>query len=334
MTELTPTISIIVPIYNVEKYLVRCLDSIFNQQVDRAYEVIAVNDGSTDNSLNILKTYQKKQPRLIIIDHGYNKKLSVARTTGMNIASGEYLMHVDSDDWLMPKALDTLNRQIDRTNADVIVFNYIREDAEGKKTVVRKIKKEFISTDKQKVQSHFYGAVWNKIVKRSITNNLLYGQKGINNGEDLLYANEILIRAENISLITDILYTYYVNSSSLTQTATTKIRILTLSNITHELNNLLIHYKQRIMSHKLYTLRLEYSIDFICKNMMDIRKRNIDITPLISELQSFQNIHRTNINLSKLSNNIPYFIMQFIFGRIKIQNVLHAIRSVSSIKNF
>lgn len=324
----TPFISIIVPVYNVEKYLDRCLDSIFSQRVTGDFEVIAVDDGSTDNSLNVLKKYQEKESRLIIIEHGCNKKLSIARSTGMKIATGDYIMHVDSDDWLMPKALECLKLKIKQTAADVIVFNYLREDLEGKKTFVRKIKKEQILIDKELVQSHFYGACWSKIVKRSITDELVYGQKGINNGEDLLYASEILIRADKIALITEFIYIYFVNNNSLTQTTTIAINILTLTNITHALSILLVHYKQTRISQNLYNLRLQYSIDFISKNIFSIRSGKFDLNPLIMELEEFPNIKKTKINLSKLSNNTFYFISQFFFGRIKLKNILHFFRNL------
>ena len=91
-------VSIIVPVYNVEKYLKRCLDSITNQTL-KELEIICINDGSTDNSLKILKQYAHKDKRISIINK-QNEGLSVARNTGMEAASGEYIGFVDSDDWI------------------------------------------------------------------------------------------------------------------------------------------------------------------------------------------------------------------------------------------
>ena len=103
-----PNISIIVPVYNVEKYLVRCLDSIFTQNFSGTFEVIAVEDASTDNSLKVLKSYQAKEHGLKVIEHRINKNLSLARATGVSACSGDYIMHVDSDDWLLSNALENL----------------------------------------------------------------------------------------------------------------------------------------------------------------------------------------------------------------------------------
>lgn len=93
-----PKVSIIVPVYNVEEYLVKCLDSLVNQTL-KEIEIICINDGSTDNSLEILNTYAQKDSRITIIDKK-NEGVSAARNTGLNISKGEYIMFVDSDDYL------------------------------------------------------------------------------------------------------------------------------------------------------------------------------------------------------------------------------------------
>lgn len=211
-------ISIIVPVYNVEKYLIRCLKSIFNQQFSGNFEVIAVDDCSNDNSLELLYNYQKSESRLKIIKHSKNYKQSIARATGMKAAKGAYIMHVDSDDWLVQNTLEKLFYKLRETNADVIVFNYSREDSKGNNSLVKKIKKEQITFNKIEVQEHFFGASVNKIVKRELTLNMISGEIGVNTTEDLLYATEILLRAEKICLVPDSYYIYFENTNSITNT--------------------------------------------------------------------------------------------------------------------
>lgn len=213
-----PEISIIIPVYNVEKYVERCLDSIFNQKMIGRCEVIVVDDCSTDNSLEILKEYKQQQPALSIIAHEKNKKLSCARNSGMIVAKGKYIMHVDSDDWLLPDALETLYNKSIQVNADVIVFNYVRSNDAGESTTVKSIEKEYLTTSKADVQQFFLGAPWNKIVKRKFTKDLISGEVGINNTEDLIYASEIMLKVESIVLIPDVLYAYFVNHQSITRT--------------------------------------------------------------------------------------------------------------------
>lgn len=213
-----PAISIIVPVYNVEKFLERCLDSIFKQQFSGVFEVIAVEDCSTDNSLYVLKEYQKREERLLIIEHKDNSKLSCARATGILAAKGNYIMHVDSDDWLLPNALEQLYQIISTKNVDIVVFNYLRENDLGKQTFINAIQKNKIINNKKEVLEFFQGACWNKIVKRELLDNIIYGNIGINSEEDLIYSIEILLKSKSIYLFDKLHYVYFDNSSSITTT--------------------------------------------------------------------------------------------------------------------
>ena len=94
-----PKISVIIPVYNVEKYLRECLDSLLNQTF-KDIEIICVNDGSTDGSLNILNEYASKDSRFIIINQN-NQGLSAARNNGLNVAKGDYVAFLDSDDYIL-----------------------------------------------------------------------------------------------------------------------------------------------------------------------------------------------------------------------------------------
>jgi glycosyltransferase involved in cell wall biosynthesis len=235
-------ISIVIPVYNVEQYLVRCLNSIFNQQFSGLLEVIAVDDASTDNSLQVLQDYQRNEPRLKVIRHESNKKLSMARSTGMKAISGDYVMHVDSDDWLLNNSLENLYRKCLETDADVVVYNHIKEDSIGKKVFVNGIKKELITTDKQEVHQHFLGAPWNKIVKSHLVRNMISGQVGVNNGEDLIYTTEILLRAKKICLLPENYYVYFVNTQSLTWVVSTEQFLKNLIVVLKQLQILILEY--------------------------------------------------------------------------------------------
>ena len=210
-------ISIIVPVYNVEKYLVRCLDSLVNQHFSGTFEVIAVDDASTDRSLQILYEYQKNEDRLRVISHETNKKLSITRKTGINAANGDYIMHVDADDWLLPGALRTLFSKCKQLDADVVVFNIMREDEKGNKIYVDKTGKELLTDDKLKVQEYFFGGVVNKITRRTLIQNGISGTVGVNSSEDLLYCFELLIKARTFYMLPTTFYVYYINPESLTR---------------------------------------------------------------------------------------------------------------------
>ena len=119
-------INIIVPVYNTATYLPQCLDSLVNQTY-RDIEIICVNDGSTDNSPDILKAYAERDSRILVI-HQENLGLSDARNKGLESARGEWVMFVDSDDWIGTDCCKTLLSHTDK-QTDVCLFSYIREFA-------------------------------------------------------------------------------------------------------------------------------------------------------------------------------------------------------------
>ena len=211
-------LSVIVPVYNVEKYLVRCLDSIFNQQFSGTFEVIAIDDASTDGSKKLLQDYQKKEDRLKVIVHECNKKLSIARSTGIHSATGTYIMHIDADDWILPNTFNNLFKKCLKTGADVIEFGIIQKDSEGNSRLMNIIKEEIITNDKSRVQEYFCGSAVSKIVKRKLTKDLISGIIGVNSAEDLLYSFEILLKANTICLLPETYYVYFKNVESLTGT--------------------------------------------------------------------------------------------------------------------
>jgi glycosyltransferase involved in cell wall biosynthesis len=124
-----PFFSIIVPVYNVEKYLGACLDS-FLSQTFTDFEVIVVDDVSTDGSRNIARTYQRQYPdKIQLIEHTFNTRQGGARNTGIAAATGDYLMFIDSDDYLKTDALEIFANTIARENADIVecCFSYVDE---------------------------------------------------------------------------------------------------------------------------------------------------------------------------------------------------------------
>lgn len=217
-------ISIVIPVYNVEKYLARCLDSVFNQNFDGSFEVIAVNDGSTDKSLDILHSYAKRFNSLTIINQEKNKSLAVARRTGIHKATGVYIVHIDSDDWIEDNMLMELWNEAKENNfPDVLVYDYqrhngIKSSKDNKRIYQIEI---FDETNKIEIQSKFFmGACWNKMVKRELLVDMVYGKHYINSTEDLIYSFEVFLQAKSILLVPNIYYNYFHNQSSLTTTIT------------------------------------------------------------------------------------------------------------------
>ena len=117
-----PKVSIIVPVYNVEKYLRQCLDSVLNQTFQE-FEAICINDGSTDSCAQILDEYAKKDSRIKVITQD-NKGLSEARNTGLKHVQGDYVFFLDSDDSIHPQCLDICHSFIQKDNADMVSFHF------------------------------------------------------------------------------------------------------------------------------------------------------------------------------------------------------------------
>lgn len=121
-------ISVIVPIFKTEAYLRRCLDSILNNTY-RNLEIICINDGSPDNSGEILEVYQKHDPRIVVLEQE-NKGISAARNAGMDVAKGEFIAFIDSDDWIHPSYFQYLVQLQQETEADIAICGYKRVDQE------------------------------------------------------------------------------------------------------------------------------------------------------------------------------------------------------------
>ncbi len=137
-----PKVSIIIPVYNVEKYLQRCLDSVVNQTL-KDIEIICVNDGSTDNSAIILEEFSKKDERIKIVNQK-NGGLSRARNTGLEHSNGDYIGFLDSDDWIDLDYYEKLHDAAERNNCDIAFADFIRKNEKNHKVRLG-LKKEYVS---------------------------------------------------------------------------------------------------------------------------------------------------------------------------------------------
>ncbi|MDO4199570.1 MAG: glycosyltransferase [Clostridia bacterium] len=164
-----PKVSVVVPVYNGEKYLDKCLDSLTSQTLNDI-EIICVNDGSKDNSLNKLKEHQEKDPRIIIIDQK-NSGEAGARQRGLDEAKGEYVAFVDQDDYVDKNAYETAYNSIIENDADIVVYGW-RNFTEGNNKIIRndcKFNNKIIFEDWFEAKTERASIyVWNKLYKRSL----------------------------------------------------------------------------------------------------------------------------------------------------------------------
>ena len=218
-----PTISVIVPIYKVEKYLARCVDSLL-AQTWRDIEIILVDDGSPDNSGAICDEFAKKDPRVKVI-HKENGGLSSARNSGLSAASGDYIGFVDSDDYVLPQMYEKLYLSLTENNADISICNYSYVSEENGEIIpmVSPVKTEVLS--REEAYSYldvamdgysYYVTAWNKLYKKELFEGCLFAEGKLH--EDEFFVHHVFAKCNKISVIDDKLYMYMQRNGSITNT--------------------------------------------------------------------------------------------------------------------
>jgi glycosyltransferase involved in cell wall biosynthesis len=212
-------ISVIVPVYNVEKYLSRCVDSIINQTY-KNLEIILVDDGSPDNCPAMCDEYVKKDSRIKVI-HKENGGLSDARNAGMKVAKGDYIGFVDSDDWIELNMLERLLSEIIKNNCDVAScgVKMVWEDNSKKSRMLFPIDADCVidgtenALDSLMFDNRIIQTVWNKIYKKSIIENILFPVGKIN--EDEYWSWRAIAKSKRVICLSEPMYNYVQRSGSI-----------------------------------------------------------------------------------------------------------------------
>lgn len=311
-----PLVSIVVPIYNVEKYLDKCIKSILNQTY-RDLEIILVDDGSTDKCNNICDNYAEIDTRIKVI-HQKNAGLSSARNTGISLSKGEYIYFVDSDDWIEENLIeDNISIMLSK-NLDIIIFGFYEEWAD--KNIKKLQGNELLSTQEIKeklLNIELEPCVWNKIYKKKIFCDIRFpvGQ----NMEDLYVIGNIL-KGCNKAFCNEKCYYHYnrTNISSITKN----------TNILKESYELFSSYSQlfffgeqittnRIINKKLLISAVKYAIKSFDINLLENKLSEKQIKEIINFLKKQKN-----------NNNIK------IRNRILILGILHNVNILNIIDGY
>ncbi len=219
MKEIAPKVSMIIPVYNVEKYLKKCVESVINQTL-KDIEIILINDGSTDNSPEICNQYAQQDERIKLITQE-NKGLSAARNTGMKFAKGDYIAFLDSDDWIDLNFCEKLYNSAIDTDADIAAASIIRKRKYHQKYRVKYRKIEAF-TDLQRKIEVCKGPqccyVWNKIYKKSaLEKSGVIFREGVY-FEDMEFTMRILKELNKLITVPGASYYYRVNHKSIVKT--------------------------------------------------------------------------------------------------------------------
>ncbi|MCR5253492.1 MAG: glycosyltransferase [Treponema sp.] len=279
-------ISVIIPVYNVEKFLVKCIDSVISQSYTNL-EILLIDDGSTDGSGKICDSYAQKDNRIKVI-HKINGGLSSARNLGLDNASGEYIAFIDSDDFVKKNFIQILYERLIIDKSDISVCNFERIDESGNSISefpLIKSEEKMIQNRKEFWESFFHhGAVnvvaWNKLYKKKIFDSIRYFEGHIH--EDIFIIPEIIECVEKISFTTEPLYCYLKRSDSIVGNVKNK-HVFDIDKIFADL--LLAEYFEKngyfeMFSHHLLDVIID-TTENVCKAKLTKK-----------EMSDFQNIHK------------------------------------------
>ena len=307
-------ISVIVPVYNVEKYLRKCVDSIINQTY-KNLEIILVDDGSPDKSGDVCDEYAKQDSRIRVI-HKTNGGLSDARNTGLDIANGEYIMFVDSDDYIETNMCETLYNRLISDKTDMAICSVLNVDTVGKKTETGAnitLTDDILTTNEalEKLGSDCacaYVVACNKLYIRALWNDFRYPIGKLH--EDEFVAHNIIGKCNRVSTVSKTLYNYLQRNDSIMNS---------------------VYSVRRLDGSEAYIARLQYMLE---RNLVAALPRIIHLTinTLLegyNELDLSDKINRNRLKGLKRDFSNLYFKL---INKIPIKTKIHLTVFITSPK--
>src|SRR5574344_974602 len=228
-------ISIIVPVYNAGKYLKECMDSILNQTL-KDIDIICINDGSTDDSSEILNEYAKKDNRVQVI-HKINEGLGKTYNRGIKMANGEYIAFVEPDDYLEPDMYEILYTKAKESNAEIVKSSYYQYDPNAK--IKNKPDKQFCWMTQNKSAFNlktnetlicFHSSIWSAIYKNEFVKQIHFAENPGAAYPDFSFSIEALIKAEKIIAVHKYLYHWRLSDSDLSSSCDDSKRVMIILN--------------------------------------------------------------------------------------------------------
>lgn len=333
----SPLFSIILPIYNVEKYIDRCMNTILNEEFND-YEIILVDDGSTDSCPKLCDGYGAFSEKIKVL-HKKNGGLSSARNAGLSIATGKYIFWLDSDDYLPMGALNRLGEILYKNDVDILKFNYMRQP---NNITIKSILKpgnynrtqieEVVIPLALKNTSEFIMSAWSHIYKREFIkrNNLSFVSERQIGSEDYLFSLHAFLTANSLLAIEHVLYNYDYREGSLSQ----KYR----ENLIEKYRQLYISMQKLLLRYQVpdcYFQMLRYFYVWNCYyvlifNEMRIthnhnkKDRDVNIRQLLCQRELTTALKSISIQGSSLKRKLIYILMR--------KRCLHGILCISKVK--
>ena len=321
-----PKVSVIIPVYGVEKYIERCARSLFEQTLDDI-EYIFVDDCSPDKSIavleNIIKEYQsrlfKEHKNVRIEKMPQNSGLPSVRRYGIQLATGVYIAHCDSDDWVETDMYQQMYNEAELNKSDVVVCDYVMTNGTS---VIKKINACHANSPKQLIENCLFQrdpwSLWNKLFKRKVYYNIEYPKGAM--GEDMVTTIQLLWNCKTLSYINKPYYQYFYNSESITKICTKEscinkfnqlsvntgivMNFIKNKKLETDFRNALIVYKNFIRS-VLYPIVYEKKYFHIWNNMFPRLNKQIFLSKHISVSEKCR-VFLTMIHLYPLKKNRAY----------------------------
>ncbi len=244
-------LSVIIPCYNVEEYLSKCIDSVIDNKLDDI-EIVLVNDGSKDNTLKIIKEYKKKYKDIIKVVDQKNQGLSMARNAGIEVSSGEYITFLDSDDYVDIKMYSSMLDKAKEGNFDIVVCGVKMLYPDHEINVSTGVNNDCTNKEEVKdVMYNFYPAACNKLYKREIIDDLRF-KKGVW-FEDVEFMYRLLPYVKSIGVVNEYYYYYLQREGSITYVYNSK-----LYDFMYNLDGVIEYYKENDLYND-YKEEIEYT---------------------------------------------------------------------------
>lgn len=305
------TVSVIIPVYNVEKYLKECIESVINQTY-KNIEIIIVNDGSTDGSYEICKEYQKKDSRIKLINKK-NGGLSDARNVGIVNAKGEYLTFIDSDDIISVEFIEKMSNFLQQANIDIVCCRYTRfknlkeiKNDNNYKEIKEMNSEEFLKlVFYQHDQTLYSVSSTNKMYKRKLFENVSFPKGKLY--EDVAIIGKVIKQCENVGLIDEVMYFYRISDGSITNS---KFSINKLDVIEH-LEKYLEEYKDNVKLKKAVDNMLFARALELLTIMKDFKYKNSDVKKklwlLVKKNRNSIVVDKNARKIARISAVLSYF---------------------------
>jgi len=317
-----PLVSVIIPVYNTEKYLRQCLDSVIAQTYNH-FEVICVDDGSTDTSPQILQEYSKKYTHVKVITQP-NQNAGTARNTGMEVAKGKYLYFFDSDDYIDPNLLALATERAETDDSDIVCFHYIMffdkvefEFLADKENFISHSPFSYMTNPKYIFQYGLNSTVWTKFYKKSFINKHKILFQPEKRGNDIYFTFIASVKAHRISFIEKALVTYRTGHSTSLQ-ATNHKEPMNLSGIYrgvyYELKEMGIFscveqsFINSILMHIIHSLDTILDYDILVNQYSDLSKNLLAYFDIFNKKEDFFYSSEGYILLQMLNKGIGQYL--------------------------